>query len=172
MYNPLGVMYRTFVFVVEFNQEYTQKLIDGIECTGRTSIMSFPLGEKFIDHIIKQKIRRNDLLVVFLGYNFFDDYNHALMNGIEILESVKKINPQVEVVMMANEDEKEYGAHVMKLGAFGFFPKDDSMVIRANNILLHLCGNRNLRAKKRLLLITFIVWLTLLCLLVGYFILF
>ncbi|BDX39022.1 hypothetical protein CYCD_23770 [Tenuifilaceae bacterium CYCD] len=168
MLSFLKLEFRTFIFVVEFDSESAKKLIEGIEITKRTSIKGFPSGEKFIAHFSKLRFRRNDMVIVFLGYNFLDDYNHALMNGIEILESIKLINPKVEVIMMAEEDENEYGAYVMKLGAHAFIPKDVNLITRANNIILHLCGKRNFNSKKYFLRISFIAWLiTLLALIVS-----
>jgi len=146
-------------------------LLEGIDLPKRSTIKNFPTGEKFIEHISKLRFRKNDLVIVFLGYNFLDDYNHSLMNGIEILESIKLINPKIEVVLMADEGEKEYGAYVMKLGAHAFIPKDENLAIRSNNIILSLCGKRNFNSKKRLLKITFIVWLiTLIALIISLFI--
>jgi len=173
MLDSINIEFRTFIYIVEFNHEFAHRIIEGIDIPKRTIIRSFPSGEKFIEHFSALKFRRNDLVLVFLGYNFLDDYKHSLMNGIEILESIKLINPKVEVVMMANEDEKEYGAYVMKLGAHAFIPKDDNIATRANNIILHLCGKRNLNSKKRLLKIAFIVWLiTLIALIISLIVIF
>ncbi|MCB8963961.1 MAG: response regulator [Bacteroidales bacterium] len=160
MLNLINIEFRTFIFIVEFNTEFAHGIIEGIDIPKRTTVRSFPSGEKFINHLSTLKFRKNDLVIVFLGYNFLDDYKHSLMNGIEILESIKHINPKIEVVMMAEKDETEYGAYVMKLGAHSFIPKDDNITTRANNIILQLCGSRNIHSKKRLLKITFIVWLT------------
>ena len=171
MLNSINIEFRTFIYIVEFNSEFSKELIEEIDLPKRSTIKNFPTGEKFIDHLSKLRFRKNDLVIVFLGYNFLDDYNHSLMNGIEILESIKLINSKIEVVLMADEGEKEYGAYVMKLGAHAFIPKDDNLVIRANNIILSLCGKRNFNSKKRLLKISFIAWLvTLLALIISLFI--
>jgi len=168
MLESINIEFRTFIFIVEFNTEFAHSIIEGIDIPKRTTVRSFPSGEKFIEHLSTLKFRRNDLVIVFMGYNFLDDYNHSLMNGIEILESIKHVNPKIEVVMMAGEGEKEYGAYVMKLGAHAFIPKDDNIATRANNIILRLCGNRNISSKKRLLKITFIIWLiTLIALIIS-----
>ncbi|MGE0076283.1 MAG: response regulator [Bacteroidales bacterium] len=166
MLDLINIEFRTFIFVVEFNAEFANGIITGLDIPKRTTIKSFPSGEKFIEQLTTLKFRKNDLVIVFLGYNFLDDYKHSLMNGIEILESIKHINSKVEVIMMAEEDEREYGAYVMKLGAHSFIPKDENIVTRANNILLHLCGKRNLNSKKHLLKITFIIWLVTLIMLI------
>lgn len=171
MLNSINIEFRTFIYIVEFNSEFSKELIEGIDLPKRSTIKNFPSGEKFIEHLSTLKFRKNDLVIVFLGYNFLDDYNHSLMNGIEILESIKLINPKIEVVLMADEGEKEYGAYVMKLGAHAFIPKDENLAIRSNNIILSLCGKRNFNSKKRLLKITFIAWLiTLTALIISLFI--
>ncbi|RPH34554.1 MAG: response regulator [Bacteroidales bacterium] len=134
----------TNIFLVDHNLELTRAISNSIDNPDRYNIESFTSGEKFISHLSNYKFSRNEIYIVFLGYKYFDEGNNTLMNGVEILESTKAINKDIEVVMLTGEDEGSYGSYVMKSGAFAFIPKNENIHLRINNIIMGIISQKRL----------------------------
>jgi len=132
------------IYIVDHNPDYTSSLKKSIENPERYSIETFTSGEKFIAHISELKFKKNDIYVVFLGYQYFDEGNNTLMNGVEILEATKAINKNIEVVMLTGQDEGSFGSYVMKSGAFTFIPKNENIHLRINNIIMGIISQKRL----------------------------
>ena len=136
------------IFIVDHNHDYTTSLKKSIDNPERYLIETFTSGEKFLAHLSEMKFRKNDICIVFLGYQYFDEGNNTLMNGIEILEATKVINKEIEVVMLTGEDEGSYGSYVMKGGAHSFIPKNQNIHLRINNIVMGIISQKRLIQKR------------------------
>src|SRR5690242_18557136 len=55
--------------------------------------------------------------VIFLDYHF-DMAGANAMNGLQILQEIKKRKPNVEVVMLSSQDKIDIALNTMKYGAF------------------------------------------------------
>ncbi len=139
----------TNIFLVDHNLEFTSAINNSIDNPERYNILSFTSGEKYIAYLSDFKFSKNDVHIVFLGYKYFDEGNNILMNGVEILESTKAINKDIEVVMLTGEDEGAYGSYVMKSGAFAFIPKNENIHLRINNIIMGIISQKRLIQKRR-----------------------
>jgi len=155
----LGSKYRNFIFVVDNNPDCVARLMQNLDVPAHSLIKAFSNGESFVDFFPKAKISKRKLILIFLGYTFSDEANHHLMNGIEILETVKMLNPAVQVVMLANDNEQEYGGHAKSMGAKSCIMKDESMAIRVNSLIRLLLSEKRLDNRRRLLRTVAVVWL-------------
>ncbi|HPX05104.1 MAG TPA: response regulator [Tenuifilaceae bacterium] len=155
-----------YVFLVDQSPEYLSSLKKSIEHPERYIISTYTSGERFIKDLTSMKFAPNDICVAFLGYQFFGDMDHALMNGIEILESIKVINPSIEVIMLTGNDEGSYGAFARKSGAFTVIPKNDNVFMRSNNLIMKVISEKRLAQSKRTFLILLKIFLAYLLLLI------
>lgn len=154
-----------YIYIVDHDSLYSSSLKRAIDKPEKYSIETFTTGEKFIAHITPLKFHKNEIHIVFLGYQFFDEGDHTLMNGIEILDAVKVINRDMEVVMLSGPDEGSYGSYAMKSGAFAFIPKNDTIFLRIDNIIMRIISHKKLHQKRRAFYVSVRVF-------VGYCILF
>lgn len=138
----------TSIFLVDHNIELTQAIHNSIDNPERYNIETFTSGEKFIEFLSKYKFSKQEVIIVFLGYKYFDEGNNTLMNGVEILEKTKSINKEIEVVMLTGEDEGSFGSYVMKSGAFAFIPKNENIHLRINNIIMGIISQKRLAQKR------------------------
>lgn len=145
----LKVKIDTNIFLVDHNHEFTRSINNSIDNPEKYNITSFASGEKFIAFLADYKFSKNNVYIVFLGYKYFDEGNNTLMNGVEILESTKAINKDIEVVMLTGEDEGSFGSYVMKSGAFAFIPKNENIHLRINNIIMGIISQKRLIQKRR-----------------------
>ncbi|HCT31422.1 MAG TPA: hypothetical protein DIW31_12000 [Bacteroidales bacterium] len=138
----------TNIFLVDHNVDFTRAIHSSIDNPEKYNIESFTSGEKFIEFLSKYKFNSNEVIIVFLGYKYFDEGNNTLMNGVEILEATKSINKDIEVVMLTGEDEGAFGSYVMKSGAYAFIPKNENIHLRINNIVMGIISQKRLAQKR------------------------
>ena len=143
------------IYIVDHDHVYTSSLKKSIEKPAKYNIETFVTGEKFIAHLASQTYRKNDIHIVFLGYYFIDDREHTIMNGIEILEATKVINPNIEVVMLYTAEEATYGAYARNQGAYDFVPKNETAFLRITNIVMRVISYKKLEQKKRSFILSF-----------------
>jgi DNA-binding NtrC family response regulator len=137
------------IYIVDHDHSYTSSLTKAIDKPSKYNIETFATGEKFIAHLTSLKYRKDDIHIAFLGYHFFDDREHTLMNGIEILEATKVICPDIEVVMLYSSDEASFGAYARNRGACAFVPKSENVFLRINNIIMRIISQKKLEQSKR-----------------------
>ncbi|MDD2549048.1 MAG: response regulator [Bacteroidales bacterium] len=137
------------IYIVNHDFVHTSSLKKAIKKPIKYNIETFSNGEKFIAHLASLTFTRRDIHIVFLGYQFIDEHEQTLMNGIEVLEAVKTINPDIEVIMLYDRDEATYGAYARNRGAFAFVPKGDTIFLRVNNIIMRVITQKKLRQKRR-----------------------
>lgn len=78
------------------------------------------------------------------------DYNMPSMNGAEVLERIKKINPSIEVVVMTAFGTIENAVALMKNGAYDFLSKPLDLD-ELENILKNITDKKTLITENRLL---------------------
>jgi DNA-binding NtrC family response regulator len=137
------------IYIIDHSPAYSASLKRAIEKPNKYNIETFTAGEKFIAYLTSINFRKDDIHLAFLGYHFFDEREHNLMNGIEILEATKVVCPDIEVVMLYTEKETSYGAYARNSGAYTFVPKNDTIFLRINNIIMRVISQKKLEQNKR-----------------------
>ncbi len=84
-----------------------------------------------------EKIKNNDYDLVLC------DIKMPKMDGVELLEAVKKIKPEIPMVMISGHGDMETAVHAMRLGAFDFISKPPDLNRLLNTV-------RNALDKKQL----------------------
>lgn len=147
------------IYIVDYSIEWSDILFKEIECSEPFFIKKFATGEEFINFLKTEKLSKRITHVALIGYTFYDEKNQTLMNGIEILESLKMIKPFVNAIMLANEDEQEFGGYVKKFGAMAVINKDDSAILRINNHIALLYSKQALLQRKNDFKIALYIWI-------------
>lgn len=84
-----------------------------------------------------EKIKNNDYDLVLC------DIKMPKMDGVEVLEAVKKIKPEIPMVMISGHGDMETAIHTMRLGAFDYISKPPDLNRLLNTV-------RNALDKKQL----------------------
>jgi two-component system, OmpR family, response regulator len=71
------------------------------------------------------------------------------MNGLEILQEIKKRKPKVEVVMLSSQDKIDVALNTMKYGAFDYVIKGETAFHRAENALHNILQRNALQSQLR-----------------------
>ena len=83
--------------------------------------------------------------VVVLDYRLDSKLPNA-MNGLDVLQKLKEINPEIIVVMLTSEDKLEIAIDSIAYGAYEYVVKSETAFIRIQNILRNLIHGVGLRS--------------------------
>jgi len=72
--------------------------------------------------------------VIILDYHL-DGINSKAMNGIETLDKIKAINPDIPVVMLSSQDKIEVAISCMHHRAFDYVVKSETAFVRLQKII-------------------------------------
>lgn len=147
------------IYIVDYDPVYIASLKASIDKPEKYNISTFTSGEKFIAFLTTLRIKKNEIHIVFLGYHFISDAQQNIMNGIEILEAIKVVNPNIEVVMLYGLEESSYGSYARKSGAYAFIPKTDTIFLRISNIIMRIISQKKLEQRRRAFLLAVKIFL-------------
>jgi two-component system OmpR family response regulator len=92
------------------------------------TIHTFPTGETCIKNLAENPD------VIILDYQL-DGIDKTAMNGIETLDQIKAINPDIPVVMLSSQDKIEVAIQCMHHRAFDYVVKSETAFIRLQKII-------------------------------------
>lgn len=116
------------IFLVDDDAVYLKLLeIDFLQ-HGDFDIETFPTGEMCLENL------SNNPDVIILDY-YLDGVNKNAMNGIETLDKIKAINPDVPVVMLSSQDKIDIAISCMHHGAFDYVVKSETAFLRLQKII-------------------------------------
>ena len=83
--------------------------------------------------------------VIVLDYHL-DGIEKYAMNGIQTLDKIKAINPDIPVVMLSSQDKIDVAIDSMKHGAYDYVIKGETAFSRLENILNNIIELHSIRA--------------------------
>ncbi len=98
------------------------------------TIESFATGELCLENL------RHLPDIIILDY-YLDSINKSALNGIEVLDKIKKYNPDIPVVMLSSDDNLEVAISCMDHKAFDYVVKNETAFIRMQRIISIISQN-------------------------------
>lgn len=92
------------------------------------TIDTFATGELCLQHL------ENNPDVIILDYHL-DGIDKNAMNGLETLDKIKVINPDIPVVMLSSQDKIDIAITCMHHRAFDYVVKSETAFIRLQKII-------------------------------------
>ena len=89
---------------------------------------TFVTGELCLEHLSKKPD------VIILDYHL-DGIDAKAMNGIETLDQIKTVNPDIPVVMLSSQDKIEVAINCMHHKAFDYVVKSETSFVRLQKII-------------------------------------
>jgi len=123
------------VFIVEDNEVFSLALKADIENVFKKKIVkihTFETGEKCMEKFKEEKPR-----VVILDYNL-DSKNIDAINGIKVLDWIKKADPETNVIMLTGTDHIDIAVKSFLHGACDYIVKSETKFKKLNYSLSNL----------------------------------
>ncbi len=120
------------IFIVEDDEWYRELLVHVASLNPDFEVKSFSNAREFL------KALPENPDVVSLDFMLPD------MEGIQVLQQVKKFNPEIEVLMVSQQDRIDTALDLLKAGAYDYITKSPDTNERFINTLNHIFKNRTL----------------------------
>ena len=111
----MDIKKKYLIFVVEDNKMYNHLIIGHLNKNGYSNLKSFTSGNECIEAVKNKEIPN----IVIQDY-FMDE-----MNGLEVLQKVKKIVPNTEFIFLTANEDISVAVSTMKSGAYDYVIKDN-----------------------------------------------
>ncbi len=106
------------IFIVDDDTMLTEALTDYLTRKVPHKISSFQTGEE----CLKQLAEKPDIII--LDY-YLNTIQKDAANGMEVLQAIKKSNPQIHVIMLSNQERYAIAMQTIQKGAEQYVIKDE-----------------------------------------------
>lgn len=124
-------MAKTSIFIVDDDPIQLDMLQDHLKKQSNYDIIAFSTGE---DCLKNMHLKPN---IVFLDY-YLNSVVKDAMDGLDVLQEIKKVSPETDVVMLSGQDKIDVAVEVMKYGAFDYIVKGESAFYRAEKAVFNI----------------------------------
>ena len=131
----------SLIFLVDDNPIYLNILKNDLASLPKTKVMTFSTGEECLEHMYLEPS------LIVLDYDLRGN-NTKIMNGIEVLRHIKKINEEAEVVILSGCEDVAVATASMKFGAFDYVVKNENALLNIKNKITNIF--RKFRIMQRL----------------------
>jgi DNA-binding NtrC family response regulator len=111
----MDIRKKYLIFVVEDNNTYNHLVVGHLRKNGFTSVKSFSSGKDCIEAVLNKEVPN---III-------QDYFMNEMNGLEVLQKVKKVIPDAEFIFLTGNEDIEVAVTTMKSGAYDYVIKDN-----------------------------------------------
>ena len=120
------------IFVVDDDPFITTLVVKRFSSEGYR-IEAFDYGEDCLEAMNKKP----DLII--LDY-YFTRPGHQVMNGMEVFDKIKEVDPDVLVIMLSGQDRGELVLELARKGIDDYVIKDNNLIDNLNSSITELFG--------------------------------
>lgn len=123
------------VTIIDDDPMQTELLTDYLHSMNIKKIESFFSGEEFF-----KVMKKGDERLILLDYDFG---NKSKLNGITVLQEIRKCDPNIPIIMLSAQDDMNIALETIRLGALDYFNKNNkssfaniiSSIIKINELI-------------------------------------
>ncbi|MFM7021502.1 MAG: response regulator [Flavobacteriales bacterium] len=119
-------MANTLIYLCDDDDLFLKTALHNLSQNKSFTIKTFTTGEDLLKALSKKPA------VVILDY-FLDSEKPNAMTGIKVLQEIKHIAPDVEVIMLSGQEDIDVAVNSVKYGAVDYVVKNKSAFIRVQN---------------------------------------
>jgi two-component system, OmpR family, response regulator len=114
---------KILIFLVDDDELFLKSLVIDFEGSTESVVKTFLTGESCLENISENPD------VIVLDY-YLNNLKRDAINGLETLDRIKTINPQIPVIMLSSQDKIEVAVNCMKHQAFDYIVKSETAFLR------------------------------------------
>ena len=119
---------RVKLFLVDDDALFLKSLEIDFLNNGDFAIKTFATGELCLEHL------SNNPDIIILDY-YLDSIDKNAMNGIETLDKIKSILPDIPVIMLSSQDKIDVAINCMHHNALDYVVKSETAFMRLQKII-------------------------------------
>ncbi len=109
------------IFIVD-DDPVINKLVTKRFMSEKYRMEAFESGEECL-----KAMNQNPDLVI-LDYLFMDTHDHKALNGMEVFDRMRKINPDLPVIMLSGQQKGEIVLELARKGISDYIIKDNNLI--------------------------------------------
>lgn len=130
--------FRKKIFIVDDDPVLAEMLKDHLTKMTSYDVSVFDSGEECLKNLSERPG------IIFLDF-YLNSVNKDAMDGLEILQEIKKVDPEVDVVILSGQDKIEVAVKTMQYGAFDYIVKGESAFYRAEKVVFNIYRYKKLQ---------------------------
>ena len=123
------------IFVVD-DDPIILKLIETELRTLKMDVMSFSFGEEFLPELFLGPD------IIILDYVFYNR-NAPVLNGLEILQEIRKGNHEAPVIMLSGQESGSAVLELIKLGIEEYIIKEKNFIVNLKEAVFNALQEKN-----------------------------
>ena len=123
------------IFIVEDDEWYGEYIAYNLQLDDEHDVRIFQLGNECLQHLKEQP----DIITL--------DYQLPDVDGEEILRKIKDFNPEIEVVVISEQEKIETAVELLKQGAFDYIVKSKDIRDRLLSVLRNIKKQKSLKKR-------------------------
>lgn len=127
------------IYVVEDNKVYNKLVVEYLSKKNFHNVKAFYSGEECLKAISSGE---NPDVVI-------QDYYMDGMNGLQVLQRVKKKSPKTEFIFLTGNESMEVAVNSIKYGAYDYIIKDEVALDKANDKVTKILRLKNLENRNK-----------------------
>ncbi len=132
-------MANTLIYLVDDDDLFLKTALHNLSQNKSFTIKTFTTGED----VLKALNKKPDIII--LDY-FLDSEKPNSMTGIKVLQEIKQISPNVEVIMLSGQEDIDVAVNSVKYGAVDYVVKNKSAFIRVQNDIKRVTKSKDKEA--------------------------
>ena len=130
--------FRKKIFIVDDDPVLAEMLKDHLTKMTNYDVSVYDSGEECLKHLSEKPG------IVFLDF-YLNSVNKDAMDGLEVLQEIKKVDPEADVVILSGQDKIEVAVKTMQYGAFDYIVKGESAFYRAEKVVFNIYRYKKLQ---------------------------
>jgi len=122
---------KTKIFLVDDDVMFMESLKQSLN-KEKADVKVFSSGEKCLKEMETEVPE-----IVVMDYRLNGNIDKG-MNGLQVMNKIKKTNPETEVIMVSGQDDVEVAVDILKYGAYDYITKEKSAFIKVKNDISHI----------------------------------
>ncbi len=137
------------VYIIDDDELHLRILKNKFVTSTSYSLYTYLTGEEFVYEMDLAYLQKRQVHIVILDYVLKTDSNKDVMDGLEVLEIIKKRNPKIEVIILSGNNDEDLSAKALELGANNYIRKNENSFLRLQNSIKWIISEKNLEKKRR-----------------------
>ncbi len=122
---------RKKIFIVDDDPVISEMLKDHLSKMTSYEISLYATGEECLEQLNSKPG------IIFLDF-YLNSVNKDALDGLEILQEIKKVDPEIDVVILSGQDKIEVAVKTMQYGAFDYIVKGEGAFYRAEKVVYNI----------------------------------
>lgn len=151
-----------YVLFIDYDDSYIRDVLANFEEVNEHNIKIYSRSKEFFNDFVEIEQSKRKIIIIFLSTTLETDEENNQVDVIEVLKKIKKINPSVEVILYADNDDIDLVASAFHYGAYTFIKKNENIIQRIENNIKGIISQRIFLVKRdssRLFTIIFLIFI-------------